>query len=72
MNTQEILKKKVEQYMDECLNCNPKADKRILQFIAEFRLAGGLAKADEEAIRMTFRAGYCYYFAIMLKTVFPE
>lgn len=72
MNTQEILKKKVEQYMDECLNCNPKADKRILQFIAEFRLAGGLAEADEEAIRMAFRAGYCYYFAIMLKTAFPE
>lgn len=72
MNTQEILKEKVEQYVEEGLNCNPKADKRILQFITGFRLAGGLSETEEKSIRMAFRTGYCYYFAIMLKTAFPE
>ncbi len=72
MNTEELLKSKVKEYVEEALDCKPKADKRILQFITEFRLAGGLSETEEEAMRMAFRAGYCYYFAVMLKTAFPE
>lgn len=72
MNTQEILKLKVKEYVEDALQCQPKADKKIIQFITEFRLAGGLSETEEEAIRMAFRCGYCYYFAVMLKTAFPD
>lgn len=72
MSTKEILKEKIKTYVEETLQYKPNADKVLLEFITEFRLSGGLLEAEEEAIRMAFRAGYCYYFAVMLKTAFPE
>lgn len=57
------------------LNKNPDADKKVLQFIAEILYNSvpniGLDLSCE-AVRFTFRAGYCYYFALMLKEAFQR
>lgn len=39
------------------------ADKQVLSFIDDFR-------EDDKSIRQKFCAGYCYYFAVMLKDAF--
>lgn len=39
------------------------ADKQVLSFINDFR-------EDDKSIRQKFCAGYCYYFAVMLKDAF--
>lgn len=44
------------------------AKEDIITFIADFLLHGG--PENSECIRSLFRAGYCYYFAHMLKTAF--
>lgn len=72
MNKQEILREKVNAYIEEELEYQPNADKVILNFITEFRLSGDGSEEAEEIIRTVFRNGYCFYFAKMLKTAFPE
>ena len=44
------------------------ADPVVLQFIADVLFHSG--EAGEEIIRRLFSAGYCYYFAHMLKSAF--
>lgn len=44
------------------------ADKEVLEFIARFLYQEG--EENAETIRHLFRAGYCYYFALMLKEAF--
>ena len=51
---------------------HPKADSRVLTFIAEFLTATGTDLRNMETIRQLFRAGYCYYFALILKEAFPD
>lgn len=46
----------------------PKSDEKVLYFIADFLFHEGLENA--ETIRHQFHAGYCYYFAHMLKQAF--
>lgn len=48
----------------------PKSDEQVLTFIATFLTAAGTEQA--EVLRKTFRAGYCYYFALMLRDAFPD
>lgn len=48
-----------------------KADSRVLTFIAEFLTATGADLRNMETIRQLFCAGYCYYFAQILKDAFP-
>lgn len=45
-------------------------DPEVIQFIAHMRFHGGDNKYSEQAIYNLFSAGYCYHFAIILKTVF--
>lgn len=62
----------IETAVQTALQYHPKANYRILQFIETFRRGAGSNPANQEIIRTLFRAGYCYYFAIMLKDAFPE
>lgn len=45
-----------------------KPDKRVLQFIFDAQESCG--KSESETIRKFFHAGYCYYFALMLRDAF--
>ena len=46
--------------------------KTIEQFIDDFRMSQNTyIEHGEEALRHTFRAGYCYYFAKILEDAFP-
>lgn len=65
-------KLEIEEAVKTVLQYHPKADRRILQFIETFRRGVGSEPDNQEIIRTLFRAGYCYYFAIMLKDAFPE
>ena len=59
----------IASYMKEV----PESSREVLLFIANFMYHGTpdvLMEDSAEAIRSTFRAGYCYYFAEMLKTAF--
>ena len=51
---------------------HPKSDSRILVFIAEFLTATGMDTGRMETVRRLFQAGYCYYFALILKEAFPD
>lgn len=58
-------------FVQENKKGQPKADSRVLTFIAEFLTATGTDLRNMETIRQLFRAGYCYYFAQILKDAFP-
>lgn len=62
----------IEAAVQAALQYHPKADCRILQFIETFRRGTGNKPDNQKIIRTLFLAGYCYYFAIMLKDAFPE
>lgn len=47
-----------------------KSDSEVLRFIESFLSHTCKTENDREVIRHTFRAGYCYYFAVMLKSAF--
>lgn len=57
-----------EEWIAEQLQNHPKANQAILQFIADFKFRCGFQ--GEQVISKTFRSGYCYYFAHMLKHAF--
>lgn len=61
------------KFIEENLKYCPTANEQVLRFIADFMYHGvpeiGL-EASAESIRSTFRDGYCYYFAHMLKEAF--
>lgn len=50
------------------LNCFDGSDNRVLQFIYDFVHHEG--EDNQEVISHLFRAGYCYYFAEILKNAF--
>ena len=62
-----------EEFVSRNLEVYDKADESVLYFIADFLYHGvpDIELEDSaESIRSTFRAGYCYYFAHMLKQAF--
>lgn len=67
-----MIKTVSQQYIDEFIMRNTEGDTNlptdVLRFIANFRYMQG--PENEEVIRRQFAAGYCYYFASMLKTAF--
>lgn len=66
-------KKYTEELITAHMNAVPKASKQVLQFIADFMYHGTpdvIMEDSAESVRSTFRAGYCYYFAEMLKIAF--
>lgn len=64
-----------EKFVQNSLKENKDADKSVLYFIADFLYCGS---SEEEALcranilYRTFRCGYCYYFAHMLKNAFQH
>lgn len=45
-------------------------DNEVIRFINRFYDINNNSLDDQEVLRRQFRAGYCYYFAVMLKTAF--
>ena len=65
--------KRVTEMIEEQKRYYSDANETVLEFIAEFSNRGSpdvRVEDSYEAIRSTFRAGYCYYFAHMLKLAF--
>ena len=60
-----------KEFVQQNSKRHPKADSRILTFIAEFLTATGTDLRNMDTIRQLFRAGSCYYFAQILKDAFP-
>lgn len=61
------------RFVEEQLEYDPTAKLEVLWFIAGFmykNIPYTDTETSSECIRYTFRAGYCYYFAHMLKTAF--
>ena len=64
------MNKNIEKIIEKAMVYEPKADKTVLGFIYEFLYHTCNSEEDAELTRVKFRAGYCYYFAVMLKTAF--
>lgn len=60
----------IKEFVSAFTTQYPKSDETVLTFIATFLTAAGTDQT--EVIRKTFRAGYCYYFALMLHDAFPD
>lgn len=58
-----------QKFIDANLFNNPKADKKVLEFIADFIY---FQNGADEIILNQFRSGYCYHFANILKTTFER
>lgn len=62
-----------KKLVEDNLKFHPQASRDVLKFIANILYHGApeVELSDSaESIRSTFRAGYCYYFALMLKDAF--
>lgn len=62
--------KDTTKMIEEAIKHEPKADKIVLGFIYDFLYHICDTDKDVELTRVKFRAGYCYYFAVMLKAAF--
>lgn len=60
----------IKEFVSAFTTQYPKSDETVLTFIATFLTAAGTDQT--EVIQKTFRAGYCYYFALMLHDAFPD
>lgn len=60
----------IKEFVSAFTTQYPKSDDTVLTFIATFLTAAGTDQT--EVIQKTFRAGYCYYFALMLHDAFPD
>lgn len=49
-----------------------KSDPEVLKFIEDFMCHSAQNAREQEVLRHTFRAGYCYYFAKMLEVAFER
>lgn len=49
---------------------NPNVNKQVLRFIKNFTTHAAATEKEYEIIRQTFRTGYCWHFAHLLKTTF--
>lgn len=63
----EKTQKSKENFIASHKKCNPKADEQVLGFIADFMWHQPNAV---KSMSDQFLSGYCYYFAVMLKTAF--
>lgn len=66
------IKTELEKWNAEWKKKFPEADMQVLQFITNFVTHAASTEEEYEIIRSTFRAGYCYHFAVMLKAVFKR
>lgn len=74
-NMVEERKDAIAKFKISNLTYYPKASSDVLEFIGRFLYHGCPRmelKESAEVLRYTFHAGYCYYFASMLKDVFKR
>lgn len=67
--------RQLQRLVTENKHYAPNADASVLRFIGNFLFHGVPEIPLEtscESVRSTFRAGYCYYFAIMLRAAFQR
>lgn len=64
------LQLQLEEQMKRTIESVPDVDKQVLTFIKIFVTHKATTEKEYEIIRSTFRAGYCWHFAHMLKTTF--
>lgn len=62
------VKKAIENWVNGQLNYFKGSNKNVLTFIANILYSRGIE--NPEIVRGIFAAGYCYYFALMLKDAF--
>lgn len=73
-----LLSKELEEEYSEAkmrediMKWHPEANKDVIDFIVTFNWHNGKFYDLQESIRSQFRAGYCYYFALMLKDAFER
>lgn len=70
-----IKQKYINDMLYEQKKYYPDSNETVIRFIADFTCLGSPdVKVEDsyETIRSTFRAGYCYYFAHMLKLAFDR
>ena len=64
----------INEFVKGQLNAFPKANETVLHFIADFNYHSVTFYDDLEqhceSIRVQYRAGYCYFFAMILKDAF--
>lgn len=61
---------RLKKDMKNSLKIVPNADEQVLQFIIDLVTCAVPTEPEYEAIRCTFRAGYCWHFATLLKATF--
>lgn len=64
------LKARMRQNDADVASKYPDVDPAVLEFITDFACHAAKSEAQYEVLRSTFRAGYCWYFAHMLKLAF--
>lgn len=60
----------ISKQVEKWLEFRPEACSDVLQFIDDFVGYSKNTEVESEAVRKLFRAGYCYYFAGILKKAF--
>lgn len=65
-------KKRLEEYNKKEKELAPEADMQVLQFITDLTCHIASTEEEWEVIRATFRGGYCYHFAAILKHIFKR
>ena len=61
-----------ESMKENIFKFHPEANKDVIDFIVDFNWHNGESSIMQEVIRRQFRAGYCYYFAVILKEAFER
>lgn len=65
-------KEQMTEWNKNAMKNVPDADPVVLQFIMDLLCHAAANEKQYEVIRSTFRAGYCYHFALMLKHTFKR
>lgn len=69
---QNRIEMKLKKEMENSLKTFPGANRQVLQFIIDLATCAVSTEPEYEAIRCTFRAGYCWHFATLLKATFKR
>lgn len=64
------MKERLYEYSCKVKVHTPEADRTVLQFIADLMCHVAATEEEYELMRSTFRAGYCWHFAHILKATF--
>lgn len=69
---EDFMARRGEMEKDSPPKGRPETDGSVLKFIADFMACAASDDDEYEVMRSTFRAGYCWHFAHLLKNVFQR